>query len=120
MANMYEINKIMRDCAEGEITPEETNIKLEEMGIVGIRYDENANVITADEMKQTSISGDLETVNGYIMLDTGTGYKNKVKVVNNVLMDCDVGNMYAIAIIGDLTWEVKGNKIVKFKGMRKN
>lgn len=120
MANMYEIDQIMRDCASGEITPDEANSKLQEMGVTGISYDENANIITVDEMKNTSVSGDLETVDGYILLDTGTGYKNKVRVVNNVLMDCDVGNMYAIAMIGDLMWEVKGNKIVKFKGMKKN
>lgn len=118
MVNMYEINQIMRDCADGIITSNEANEKLDKLGVTGIRYDSDVNVITDEEMNNTTVSEDFSVVNGYMLLDTGTGYKNKVKVENNTLVNCDIGNMYGIAMIGDLMWEVMGNKIVGFKGAR--
>lgn len=118
MVNMYEINQIMRDCADGIITPNEANEKLKKLSVTGICYDVNVNVITEEEMKETYVSENFDMINGYVLLDTGTGYKNKVKVENNKLVDCDIGNMYGIVMIGDFMWEVKGNKIVKFKGAK--
>lgn len=119
MAKNVDLEKVLLDYAHGEKSADETNEALKEMGSP-LTLDPNRNVITVEEIADTTISDDLKTVNGIVELDIGVGSHEKVRVVDSVLQDCDMGEQYALAIVGPLYWEVKGNKLVEFKGVLKD
>ena len=116
MAKNVDLEKVLLDYAHGEKNADETNEALKEMGST-LSLDPSRNVITAEEMAGTTVSGDLKTINGFIELDIGVGSHEKVRVIDSVLQGCDMGESYALALVGPLYWEVNGDKIGEFKGV---
>ena len=105
---MVDINKILKQWADGEKTLEETNEALKGTGIY----------VDPDKQKITEGEGavyceDLSKINGYGLLDTGTGTLDKVKIKNGKLVD-SIGNMAALVLVGDVYYKVvAGDTLVK-------
>ena len=105
---MVDINKILKQWADGEKTLEETNEALKGTGIY----------VDPDKQKITEGEGavyceDLSKINGYGLLDTGTGTLDKVKIKNGKLVD-SIGNMAALVLVGDVHYKVvDGDTLVK-------
>ena len=105
---MVDINKILKQWTDGEKTVEETNEALKGTGIY------------VDPDKQKIVEGegavyceDLSKINGYGLLDTGTGTLDKVKIKNGKLVD-SIGNMAALVLVGDVHYKVvDGDTLVK-------
>lgn len=116
MAKNIDLEKVLLEYRDGEKDAATANEELKKMGST-LSIDPNRNVITAEELAGTTISGDLKTINGVVELDIGVGSHEKVHVVNSVLQEADMGESYALAIVGPLYWEVNGNKIGEFKGV---
>ena len=105
---MVDINKILKQWADGEKTVEETNEALKGTGIY----------VDPDKQKIAEGEGavyceDLSQINGYGLLDTGTGTLDKVKIKNGKLVD-SIGNMAALVLVGDVYYKVvAGDTLVK-------
>ena len=105
---MVDINKILKQWADGEKTLEETNEALKGTGIY----------VDPDKQKIAEGEGavyceDLSKINGYGLLDTGTGTLDKVKIKNGKLVD-SIGNMAALVLVGDVHYKVvDGDTLVK-------
>src|SRR5574344_437500 len=105
---MVDINKILKQWADGEKTLEETNEALKGTGIY----------VDPDNQKIAEGEGavyceDLSKINGYGLLDTGTGTLDKVKIKNGKLVD-SIGNMAALVLVGDVHYKViDGDTLVK-------
>ena len=105
---MVDINKILKQWADGEKTVEETNEALKGTGIY----------VDPDKQKIAEGEGavycdDLSKINGYGLLDTGTGTLDKVKIKNGKLVD-SIGNMAALVLVGDVHYKVvDGDTLVK-------
>ena len=105
---MVDINKILKQWADGEKTVEETNEALKGTGIY----------VDPDKQKIAEGEGavyceDLSQINGYGLLDTGTGTLDKVKIKNGKLVD-SIGNMAALVLVGDVHYKVvDGDTLVK-------
>ena len=105
---MADINKILKQWVDGEKTLEETNEALKGTGIY----------INPDKQKIAEGEGavyceDLSKINGYGLLDTGTGTLDKVKIKNGKLVD-SIGNMAALVLVGDVHYKViDGDTLVK-------
>ena len=105
---MVDINKILKQWADGEKTLEETNEALKGTGIY----------VNPDKQKIAEGEGavyceDLSKINGYGLLDTGTGTLDKVKIKNGKLVD-SIGNMAALVLVGDVHYKVvDGDTLVK-------
>ena len=103
------INETLRKYTAGELTLEEANEKLTGSGLY---LDPNKNVITEAEKRQTVVGYYPEQANGFGMLDSGTGTMDKVQVKDGHLVGCDMGESYALCIIGGKVYEVRGDKLV--------
>ena len=105
---MVDINKILKQWADGEKTVEETNEALKGTGLY----------VDPDKQKIAEGEGavyceDLSQINGYGLLDTGTGTLDKVKIKNGKLVD-SIGNMAALVLVGDVHYKVvDGDTLVK-------
>ena len=105
---MVDINKILKQWADGEKTVEEINEALKGTGIY----------VDPDKQKIAEGEGavyceDLSKINGYGLLDTGTGTLDKVKIKNGKLVD-SIGNMAALVLVGDVYYKVvAGDTLVK-------
>ena len=105
---MVDINKILKQWADGEKTVEETNEALKGTGLY----------VDPDKQKIAEGEGavyceDLSKINGYGLLDTGTGTLDKVKIKNGKLVD-SIGNMAALVLVGDVHYKVvDGDTLVK-------
>ena len=105
---MVDINKILKQWADGEKTVEETNEALKGTGLY----------VDPDKQKIAEGEGavyceDLSKINGYGLLDTGTGTLDKVKIKNGKLVD-SIGNMAALVLVGDVHYKVvDGDTFVK-------
>lgn len=117
MANL-DLEQVLMDYRNGEKDVEETNKALKELNS-GLFIDPDKNVITDEEWANTTITGDLKTINGYVYVELGVGDPEKVRVIDSVLQGCDMGEQYAQAIVGPLWWEIKGDKIADFGGICK-
>ena len=105
---MVDINKILKQWADGEKTTEETNKALKGTGIY---VDPNKQKIAEGE--EAVYCEDLSQINGYGLLDTGTGTLDKVKIKNGKLVD-SIGNMAALVLVGDVHYKVvDGDTLVK-------
>ena len=95
------INEILRQYENGK-TAEEVNAMLAEAGCTEFHLDPNANKLSFDEI-----------INGTAgLLDTGTGYPDKVTIADGVITSCSVGDMYALVWVqGKWFKVVDGNKI---------
>ena len=117
MANL-DLEQVLMDYRNGEKDVEDTNKALKELNS-GLFIDPDKNVITDEEWANTTITGDLKTINGYVYVELGVGDPEKVRVIDSVLQGCDMGEQYAQAIVGPLWWEIKGDKIADFGGICK-
>ena len=105
---MVDINEVLKQWADGEKTVEETNEALKNTGIY----------VDPDKQKIAEGEGavyceDLSKINGYGLLDTGTGTLDKVKIKNGKLVD-SIGNMAALVLVGDVHYKVvDGDTLVK-------
>ena len=105
------VKEIIAKYTAGEKTLEQANEELKKAE-AGIRLDPNKNVITEAEKRQTVVGYYPEQANGFGMLDSGTGTMDKVQVKDGHLVGCDMGESYALCIIGGKVYEVRGDKLV--------
>ena len=79
----------------------------------GLYLDPEKNVIKPGEA--AIVCEDVSKMNGFALLDTGTGTKDKVEIKNGKLT-CSVGDMFALVVIGDALFEVQnGTDLVRKK-----
>ena len=109
---MANVNEILMDYTAGKETLEATNKALMEAD-AGFHLDPEKNAITADEMESTTLGEKPSDVNGYGLLDTGTGSMEKVHVTDGMVDNVDVGEMYALLIIGGKTYHVEGRALAE-------
>ena len=69
----------------------------------GIQLDPEKNTIKPGEA--AIVCEDVSKINGFAMLDTGTGSLDKVEIINGKLK-YSVGDMFALVVIGDALFEV--------------
>lgn len=96
----------------------DVNAALKEIG-VGLSFIPGKNLITPEELMDTTVGAVAAKANGYGLLDTGTGSMEKVKVTNgkltypvNEVNPDGSTNMYAYVYILDRKYEVKGDTLV--------
>lgn len=89
---MENINKIISDYTAGEMTLEEANAALTELG-AGVLLDPEKNVIRPGEEDR------------FGLLDTGTGTLDKAEVRDGRLV-CGVGSMRALCFFNGKAYEV--------------
>ena len=79
----------------------------------GIQLDPEKNVIKPEEA--AVVCEDVSEINGFALLDTGTGTMDKVEIKNGKLVH-SIGDMVAFVIIGDSLFEVmNGTNLVRKK-----
>lgn len=100
----------IRKYSVGEMTLEEVNKFLDEIK-AGYHIDPYKNCFTPEEIKATKAES-AETATGFGLLDSGTGSFNKVEVKDGKLLHCDMGESYALVIIGGKMFHVEGDKLV--------
>ena len=98
--------EIIKKYSQGKMTLEEANEKL-----VGVKLDPEKSVMTEDELRATTAGACAEEANGWGLLDSGTGTLDKVQVENGKLVNCDMGEAFALCIIGGKSYEVKGDTL---------
>lgn len=104
---------------EGTEAAEDVNAALKKLG-VGLHFEPGKQIITPEELMETTVGAVAAKANGYGMLDTGTGYMDKVKVVNGKLVNGAINqvmpdgstNMNAVVYILDRKYVVKGDTLV--------
>ena len=116
---MININEVIetykKECFEA--TPAERKAALdkanEALKGTGIQLDPEKNVIKPEEA--AVVCEDVSKINGFALLDTGTGTMDKVEIKNGKLV-YSVGDMVAFVIIGDALFEVmNGTDLVRKK-----
>ena len=108
---MSKVNEIIAKYTDGKATLEETNGALKEVN-AGFHLDPLRNTFTGEELLKTK-ADTAETANGFGLLDSGTGTLDKVEVRNGELVNCDMGESYALVIIAGHTYRVKGTALVE-------
>ena len=108
---MSKVNEIIAKYTDGKATLEETNGALKEVN-AGFHLDPLRNTFTGEELLKTK-ADTAETANGFGLLDSGTGTLDKVEVRNGELVNCDMGESYALVIIAGKTFHVNGKKLVE-------
>ena len=100
-------NDIIRAYTKGELTMEEANAKLKEIG-VNLRLVEGKNQLTAEEIAETRVGDTPKEANGWGLLDVGVGGFEKVHVVDGVTVDYDNGadTNYALVLIGGKMYQI--------------
>lgn len=111
MSNISEINRIIARHTAGKATVEETNADLRALGS-DLRLQPGRNELTAEEIAEAVVGAPAE-VCGYGLLDTGTGTLDKVRVEDGRLVDNDVGEMYALLLIGGRVYHVEGDTLTE-------
>ena len=109
---MKNTNEIMLKYTAAEITLEEANAALAELG-KGWRLDPNKNALTEEEKRSSTIGYYPEQANGYGLLDTGTGSMDKVHVKDGKLTTGGMGIMTAYVYICGRCYEVKDTVLVE-------
>lgn len=102
MSTTYKTStEVISAYAHGELTLEECNRRLKELGSAPLR-----------DPLEPKITPEM-AAKGYCLLDTGTGSYDVVQVVDGQLVDSDMGEMAAYVLLGDGKWhEVKGRKVM--------
>lgn len=106
-------NDIIRAYTKGELTMEEANAKLKEIG-ANLCLVEGKNQLTAQEIASTRVGATPQEANGWGLLDVGVGGYEKVHVVDGVTVDYDNGadTNYALVLIGGQMYRiVNGNQL---------
>lgn len=100
-------NDIIRAYTKGELTAQEANAKLKEIG-VNVRLVEGKNQLTAQEIAATLVGDTPQEANGWGLLDVGVGGFEKVHVVNGVTVDYDNGadTNYALVLMGGKMYKI--------------
>lgn len=109
--NIKEVNEIINKYTAGKAALEDTNAALAAAGS-DLRIDPDHNALTAVELAQTTADTPA-TANGCGLLDMGLGKLFKVQVKDGHLVDNDVGEMYALLLIGGKTFHVKGAQVTE-------
>lgn len=105
--------EILRRYTSGEFTAEQVNAELANIGVDQYHLDTEKNKITTEEQAETSLGlFPPATVNGFGLLDTGTGTLDKVEVRAGQLANMDCGEMYALLYIGGEMFKIEGKKLV--------
>lgn len=94
------IKEIIRDYTNGKKTLEETNAALKAEG-GGFYLDVEKNVIKPGEEGR------------FGLLDTGTGYLDKVEIREGKLVNSNVGNMYALCCFQGKWYRVEGDQLME-------
>lgn len=110
MVNMYEIIKAWE---AGEMTLDEANAELKG---TGISIDPKKNEI--EEGTGAIVFEDVSKINGFAMLDTGTGSLDKIEIKDGKLAH-SMGDMFALVLIGDSMFEVVNGVDLIYKGEMK-
>lgn len=98
---MKTTTEITNAYAHGELTLEECDKRLKELGSAPLRNPLEPKITPEMAAK------------GYCLLDTGTGSYDVVQVKNGQLVDSDMGEMAAYVLLGDGKWhEVRGKKVM--------
>lgn len=114
---MTEMSKIFRAVADGELTFEEANIKLEEAGY-DVRLVKDQNKITDEEKAANIVDDDPSKVTGWGVLDMGIGSPDKIYVENGKFSH-DTGfdeTSVCYFIINDRTYRVIHDHIEVYEG----
>lgn len=107
------ITDIITKYTTGEKTLEETNAALKEAGAT-FHIDPARNLFTPEELASTRIGETPEEANGWGLLDTGTGTYDKVQIADGHLVNCDMGESYALVIIGGKLYKVEGDTLTDY------
>ena len=108
---MKNVTNIIRTYTIGEASLEDTNKSLKEAGST-LYLNPDKNVITDEERAATVIGETPAQANGWGLLDSGTGTLDKVQVKDGQLVNCDMGEAFAMVFIGGKTYEVKGTALI--------
>lgn len=101
MSNYKTSTEVISAYAHGELTLEECNQRLKELGCAPLRNPLEPKITPEMAAK------------GYCLLDTGTGSYDVVQVRNGELVDSDMGEMAAFVLLADGKWhEVRGRKVM--------
>ena len=101
MSNYKTSTEVINAYAHGELSLEECNACLKELGSAPLRNPLEPKITPEMAAK------------GYCLLDTGTGSYDVVQVVDGQLVDSDMGEMAAYVLLSDDKWhEVKGKKVL--------
>lgn len=100
MSNYKTSTEVISTYAHGELTLEECNQRLKELGSAPLR-----------DPLEPKITPEM-AAKGYCLLDTGTGSYDVVQVVDGELVDSDMGEMAAYVLLGGKWHEVKGRKVL--------
>ena len=100
MSNYKTSTEVISAYAHGELTLEECNRRLKELGSAPLR-----------DPLEPKITPEM-AAKGYCLLDTGTGSYDVVQVVDGQLVDSDMGEMAAYVLLGGKWYEVKGRKVL--------
>ena len=103
---------ILKKYSAGELTVEEANTELAKLEGIGLRVDPDKNIITEEEQRATTVGHYPEQANGWGLLGSGTGSLDKVFVRDGKLVGCNMGEAFALCIIGGKSFEVKGDTLV--------
>lgn len=99
--------KKFTEYKNGKVTLEQLN---EYLAPFGLGYDPEKNVIVDGGAVPCE---DVTKINGYGLLDTGTGTLDKVMIKDGKLVD-SIGNMPALVLVGDIYYKVvAGDTLVK-------
>lgn len=111
--------EIVWKYTHGDATLEETNAALKEAGS-SLYFDPYHNVITPEEMAQTTVGERPEDANGYGYLDTGTGTLDKIHIVHgkteyplNTVDEDGVCHVTELVYIMGKTYRVIVDKLVE-------
>ena len=101
MSTTYKTStEVINAYAHGELTLEECNARLKELGGAPLRNPLEPKITPA------------MAAQGYCLLDTGTGSYDVVQVKNGQLVDSDMGEMAAFVLMDGKWHEVKGSKVM--------
>ena len=101
------INEILQDYTASKVAVEEANAALAAKK-ANIRLNPGKNVLTEAELRATTVGCYPEQANGFGLLDSGTGTLDKAEVRDGKLVNCDMGESYALFIICGKTYAVHG------------
>ena len=93
----------------GELSLEEVNAELKG---TGLQLNPGKNIITEEEQRATTVGYYPDQANGWGLLDSDTGSLDKVFVKDGKLVNCDMGETFALCIIGGKSYEVKKDTLV--------
>ena len=101
MSNYKTSTEVISAYAHGELTLEECNRRLKELGSAPLR-----------DPLEPKITPEM-AAKGYCLLDTGTGTLDPVQVRDDELVDCDCGEMAAFVCLKGDWFAVEGRRVLR-------